>query len=75
LCIRHKRNLPLSTGPFCRRADPPFRDRSRWLSRTRRPIGQTTFAVGVDARAPFRVYTLPDDAVTHVVLDIAHGEG
>ena len=37
--------------------------------------GQTTFAVGVDARAPFRVHTLPDDAVTHVVLDIAHGEG
>ena len=37
--------------------------------------GQTTFAVGVDARVPFRVQTLPDDAVTHVVLDIAHGEG
>jgi len=37
--------------------------------------GQTTFAVGVDARVPFRVHTLPDDAVTHVVLDIAHGEG
>jgi hypothetical protein len=37
--------------------------------------GQTTFAVGIDARAPFRVHTLPDDAVTHVVLDIAHGEG
>ena len=37
--------------------------------------GQTTFAVGVDARIPFRVHTLPDDAVTHVVLDIAHGEG
>lgn len=37
--------------------------------------GQTTFAVGVEARAPFRVHTLPDDAVTHVVLDIAHGEG
>ena len=37
--------------------------------------GQTTFAVGVDARVPFRVHALPDDAVTHVVLDIAHGEG
>ncbi|MGH8825590.1 MAG: AMIN-like domain-containing (lipo)protein [Jiangellaceae bacterium] len=37
--------------------------------------GQTTFAVGVDARVPFRVHTLTDDAVTHVVLDIAHGEG
>jgi hypothetical protein len=37
--------------------------------------GQTTFAVGVDARVPFRVHTLPDDAVTHVVLDIAHGAG
>jgi hypothetical protein len=37
--------------------------------------GQTTFAVGVDARVPFRVHTLPDDAVTHVVLDVAHGEG
>jgi len=36
--------------------------------------GQTTFAVGVDARAPFRVHTLPDHAVTHVVLDIAHGQ-
>jgi hypothetical protein len=37
--------------------------------------GQTTFAVGVEAQTPFRVHTLPDDAVTHVVLDIAHGEG
>ena len=37
--------------------------------------GQTTFAVGVEARAPFRVHTLPDNAVTHVVLDIAHGQG
>jgi hypothetical protein len=36
--------------------------------------GQTTFAVGVDARVPFRVHTLPDGAVTHVVLDIAHDE-
>ena len=37
--------------------------------------GQTTFAVGVEARTPFRVHTLPDNAVTHVVLDIAHGQG
>jgi hypothetical protein len=37
--------------------------------------GQTTFAVGVDARVPFRVHTLPDGALTHIVLDIAHGEG
>ena len=36
---------------------------------------QTTFAVGVDARAPFRVHTLQDDAVTRVVIEIAHGQG
>src|SRR6266508_5717746 len=34
--------------------------------------GQTTFAVGVQARVPFRVFTQKDRAVTHVVLDLAN---
>jgi hypothetical protein len=34
--------------------------------------GQTTFAVGAQARVPFRVFTQKDRAVTHVVLDLAN---
>jgi hypothetical protein len=34
--------------------------------------GQTTFAVGVNGERPFRVLTVRDDAVRHVVVDIAH---
>jgi hypothetical protein len=34
--------------------------------------GQTTFAVGVRERSPFRVFTLRNDAVRRVVVDIAH---